>query len=59
MKMGNTAPRAGVKPISLAFRASVLPLHHAGFPDVTTPTCQCSSFPQRSVHTTIYMHIYI
>ena len=30
MKMGNNVPRAGLKPISLAFRASVLPLHHIG-----------------------------
>ena len=30
MKMGNTMPRAGLKPTSLAFRASVLPLHHVG-----------------------------
>ena len=30
MKMGNTVPRAGIEPISLAFFASVLPLHHVG-----------------------------
>ena len=30
MKMGNIVPRAGPKPTSLAFRASVLPLHHVG-----------------------------
>ena len=55
MKMGNTVPRAGLEPTSLALRASVLPLHHIGFPDVTTiltPTCLCGSLPQRSVHTT-------
>ena len=55
MKMGNTVPRAGFKPTSLAFRASVLPLHHVGFPNVTTiptPTCLCSFLPQRSVQTT-------
>ena len=28
--MGNTVPKAGFKPTSLAFRASVLPLHHIG-----------------------------
>ena len=28
MKMGNNVPRAGLKPTSLAFWASVLPLHH-------------------------------
>ena len=55
MKMGSTVPRAGLEPRSLAFRASVLPLHHIGFPDITTmptPTCLCSSLHQRSVHTT-------
>ena len=35
-KMGNTVPRARLKPTSLAFRASVSQLHHVGFPDVTT-----------------------
>ena len=55
MKMGNNVPRAGLKPTSLAFRASVLQLHHVGFPDVSTiptPTCLYSSLPQRSVQTT-------
>ena len=48
MKMGNTMHRAGLEPTSLAFRASELPLHHVGFPDITTihtPTCLCSSLP--------------
>ena len=31
MKMRNIAPRAGIEPTSLAFQASVLPLHHTGF----------------------------
>ena len=35
MKMGNTVPKVGLEPISLAFRASMLPLHHIDFPDVT------------------------
>ena len=55
MKMGNIVPRVGLEPASLAFRASVLPLHHVGFPDGSTiplPTCLCSSLPQRSVQTT-------
>ena len=42
MKMGIIVPRAGLEPTALAFWASVLPLHHVGFPDVTTiskPTC--------------------
>ena len=30
MKMENTVPRAGIKTTSMAFRASVLPLHHVG-----------------------------
>ena len=49
---GNIVPRAGIKPKSLAFQASVLPLHHIGFPEVTTiptPTYLCGSLPQRSV----------
>ena len=35
MKMGNTVPRVGLEPTSLAFWASVLSLHHVSFPDVT------------------------
>ena len=30
MKVGNTVPRAGLKPTPLAFRASVLPFHQVG-----------------------------
>ena len=55
MKMWNTAPRAGLEPRSLAFWASMLPLHHIDFPDFTiipTPTCLFSSLPQRSVQNT-------
>ena len=50
--MGIIVPRVGIELTSLAFRASVLSLHHVGFPDVTTiptPTCLCTSLPQRSV----------
>ena len=36
MKLGNTVPRVALKPTSLAFWAIVLPLHHIGFPDITT-----------------------
>ena len=60
MKIGNSVPRTGLVPIYLAFRASVLPLHHIDFPGVTTiptPTCLCSSLPQRSVQTTTYVQI--
>ena len=42
MKMGTTVPWVGLEPTSLAFPASVLPLHPVGFPGVTTtptPTC--------------------
>ena len=46
IEMERTVPRVGLKPTFLAFRASVLPLHHVGFPDVTstlpTLTCLCS-----------------
>ena len=34
-KVGIIVPRSGLKRTSLAFRASVLPLHHLGFPYVT------------------------
>ena len=54
-EIGNTVPRVGPEPTSLAFWASVLPLHHVGFTDVTTiptPTFLCRSLPQRSVQTT-------
>ena len=59
MNMGITVPRAGLKPISLAFWATVLPLHHIGFLDVITvptPSCLYISLPQRSVQTTIYIY---
>ena len=52
MEMGNIVPRAGLEPMPLAFWASVLPLHHLGFPDVTMIICLCSSLPQRLVQTT-------
>ena len=54
MKMVNIAPRAGIKPISLAFRISVLINAQPWLPDVTTlPThpCLCGSLPERSVQT--------
>ena len=60
MKMGNIVPRAGNEPTSLAFYASVLPLHHIGFPDVmtmSTPTCLSSSLPERSVPPTTLLYI--
>ena len=42
-----SVPRADLEPTSVAFQASVLPVHHVGFPDVTTiptPTCLRGSF---------------
>ena len=38
MKMGNIVPRLGFEPTSLALQASVLPLHHVVFPDITAYT---------------------
>ena len=55
MEMENSVPRVGIEPSSVAFWASVPPLHHVGFPDLTTtptPTRLCSPLPQRSVQTT-------
>ena len=55
MKMRNIVPRVGIKTHISGIPASMLPLHHIGFTDVTTiPTtiCLCSSLPQRSVQTT-------
>ena len=48
MKMGNIVPRAGIKPTSLAFRASVLPLHHLG--SLTSPL-----FPHLPVYAAPYL----
>ena len=36
MKIGNSMPRAGIMPTSLAFCTSVLPLDHIDLLDVTT-----------------------
>ena len=38
-KMANTMPRMGLEPTSLAYRASVLPLHHIG--SLMLPLCPC------------------
>ena len=51
MKIGNIVPRAGLERTSLAFRASVLPLHHTG--------SLCGSLPQRSVQTTTVLALSI
>ena len=50
MKMGNTMPGAGLEPTSLAFWASVLPLHHIG--SQMSPLYPCPPGPQRSVQST-------
>ena len=50
--MGNTAPRAGIEPTSLAFWASVVAITQPRLPDITTipiPTCLCSPLPEVSV----------
>ena len=55
MKIGNIVHRAEIELTSLEFWVSVLPSHHVGFPDVTiipTPSCLCSSVPQRSLQIT-------
>ena len=63
MKMENIMPRAGIKPTSLTLWATVLPFHHllgvgrlrhwvGDVTSIPTPTCLCSSLPQRSVQAT-------
>ena len=55
MKIGNIVPRAGIERTSRAFQASSLTITPPRLPDVTTmptPTCLCSSLPQRAVQTT-------
>ena len=60
-KIGITVPREGLGPTSLAFWASVLPLHHIGsllsqlYP--CPPVCVCGSLPLRSVQTTTILMI--
>ena len=53
----NTMPRAGFEPTSLAFRASVLPLHNMG--SLMSPVCAapCLRGKCRLLHTHIYIHI--
>ena len=59
MKMGNTLPRVGIEPTSLAFQASVLLLHHVG--SLMSPICPCppvyaAPLPQRPVQTTTILY---
>ena len=56
MKMGNIVPRAGLKPTSLAFWASMLPLHQVGSLTALLyrrPPVYVALLPQGSVQTTI------
>ena len=48
--MGNIVPRAGPEPTSLAFRA-IAPHMLDDVTTLPTPTCLCTSLPQRSVWT--------
>ena len=53
LKIGNIVPRVGIKHTSVAFQVRVLTITPPRFPYVTTvptPTCLCSSLPERSVH---------
>ena len=55
MKMGNIAPRVGIKAASLAFWASMLTIKPARLPGVMTlsvSTCLCGFLPEISVQTT-------
>ena len=58
MKMGNSVPRAAIKPTSLAFQASVLTITPPMLHDVTMLPmlpCQNGPLPERSVQTTIFV----
>ena len=64
MVMGNITPTAGIKPTFLVLSASVLtiitPCRLSDVTTLHTPTCPCSSFPQRSAQTTTtHTHTYI
>ena len=56
MKMGNSVPRVGIEPPSLAFQASVLPLHHVGsllspiYPHLPICTAPCLRGKCRLLH---------
>ena len=56
--MGNVAARAGIKPILLASRTSLLTISSPRFPNVftvSTPTCLCSPLSVRSAQRTTPM----
>ena len=55
MNIGNIMPGVGIQPTSLVLRDSVLSITPPRLPDVTTvptPSCLCSSLPERSGQTT-------
>ena len=59
MKMENIVPRVEIEPTALAFKATVLSITPLRFPYVTTmptPTCMCSSLPERSLQSTTHTH---
>ena len=61
-KIGNSAPRVGIEPTSLAVSANALTITIPRLPDVTTlpkSTCLCGSLSERSVQNTNYIYIYI
>ena len=54
MEVGNIAPRAGIKPLSLVFCASVLKISPTRLPDVTIltkPNCLYGFLSKKSVQT--------
>ena len=58
MKMGNIVPRAGTEPTSgiVGQCATIAPYMLLDVSTVPTPTCLCSSLPQRAVQTTRILH---
>ena len=59
MKIGNTVPRVGLKPTSLAFRSRVLPSHHIGFLMSPVYVALCLSGQFRLLHTYKYVHVHL
>ena len=60
-KMGNIVPRAGMQPTYISgILGECVHATPCRLPDVTpipTPTCVCSSLPQRSVQTTTISYV--
>ena len=48
----NSAPRAGIEPVSHSFRDSVSTISPSRLPDITTPSCLWGSMTESSVQTT-------